>query len=376
MIARGDVDGLIAALNYSTERSVSPKENYETVRVEEVGPVVHGAALGLAQIGDPRAIKPLLACIEENGYSLFLTDDTSPTALAPTVLSSFGANAIEPLLDVLDGSFPRMQEIAAFAVGRIGDSRAIPALIERSSPAAIWALGQIGGGTDVIDALLVALESESHDVRTPAMHALGSRRFGPVATERLAELAAANASDEHHLAEMALCELGDPRGMEALLARWYPEGRYARVNPLVSGKLLALGCFDDPRVGAFLQAAMNETEQLHGGVVGIMAACALAARGDADAAPKLVETVLNTGNLNVKHLHWSDNYAVLAAKALATLGDVGIEALSRAASDESRSQFERDAARATIDVVRSGQLGALGEPDLPGGISVRARALA
>ncbi|HUG55155.1 MAG TPA: HEAT repeat domain-containing protein [Vicinamibacteria bacterium] len=124
---------------------------------------------------------------------------------------------------------PRVRRYLALALGRLGDPRAVPALLEaareaapdgpRSDPEtqvyAVWALGALGDA-QAVPALLELTRSEDPGVRKTAVHALGS--FPGEATQ--AALAAAlgdPVEDVRWNAAVALARRRDPAAAPVLL---------------------------------------------------------------------------------------------------------------------------------------------------------------
>lgn len=125
--ANRDIEGLIEALEYT---------NDELVRVD--------AAEALMEIGDVRAVKPLIMALNDEN------DDV--VAFSAQALGKVGdKRAVEPLIELFDiarGGGVRDWIIVAF--GQIGDDRAVDLLIEtlenkNSYPLSrCWAAGALG----------------------------------------------------------------------------------------------------------------------------------------------------------------------------------------------------------------------------------------
>lgn len=120
------------------------------------------AAKALAAIGDARAVKPLVRYASEN-------HDVAVRALV-----EIGKPAVGPLTEVLEGKARAARTVAAEALGEIGGTRAVKALIA-SIPvgysAARDALVQIG--KPAAGPLIEALGSEKAIVRSTAAEVLG-----------------------------------------------------------------------------------------------------------------------------------------------------------------------------------------------------------
>lgn len=99
-----DVRGLIKALEY---------ENFWDVR--------SSAAVALGNIGDARAVEPLIQALSDS--TKFVRRDVAK------VLGNIGdARAVEPLIQALTDSDSDISSYAAEALGNIGDARARKAL--------------------------------------------------------------------------------------------------------------------------------------------------------------------------------------------------------------------------------------------------------
>jgi len=99
--------------------------------------------------------------------------------LAATALSHAGESALNPLLETLHHTNHSVRQMAALALGDIGDPRAVTGLVERLSDpqdavrqAAAHSLGKIGA-KEAVEPLLHSLEDESEIVRNAAVKALG-----------------------------------------------------------------------------------------------------------------------------------------------------------------------------------------------------------
>jgi HEAT repeat protein len=125
------------------------------------------AAKALAQIGEP-SIRPLLAVLGHLGWKDYLAIDT---------LVKIGGPSVEPLIAMLGTADLSLRGEIAFALGRIGDPRAIDSLAAALNGrdgdvrhAAAFALARIGGAAT--ETLLQALRSEEAGVRAAATSAL------------------------------------------------------------------------------------------------------------------------------------------------------------------------------------------------------------
>jgi len=175
MKEKGDVNGLIKALSH---------ENLE---------IVKDAAAALGQIGDARAVEPLIASLKHFEVEFSLT-----------TLKQIGEPAVQPLISALKGDDADVRRYVAWTLGKIRDPR-------------------------YVEPLIAALTDKEVKVRHGAVNGLGM--FGdPRAIEPL--IATINDTDENIRASVvdALGNIRDPRVVEPLIAalkdkssvvRWY-----------------------------------------------------------------------------------------------------------------------------------------------------------
>lgn len=187
---------------------------------DEVGWEVRGAAgHALARIGDARAVPALI-----KGLDLLRGDE------AARALGNFkDPRAVEPLLKALENPRFSNYHVVAEALGKIGDSRAVPGLIgamnreldlplfQRTTPPAIdttlrryaiEALGEIGD-PDATDALSDALDDEHDSIVRAAEEALA--KIPSAEAQQAAAPAAARRQqewEEQAVARMGLLEAG------------------------------------------------------------------------------------------------------------------------------------------------------------------------
>lgn len=327
LAAKSDVEGLIAALSYAQHGHDSDDARTAAANV------VRGAVAALAQIGDPRAVAPLIETFADNagGAFGFTSDrDISARSLEPVALAKFGPAAIDPLLSTLRQGIPRMRAIAAVALGLIGDARAVPALLEAGDypQQAIWALGTIGGDDQVVEALIGQLGSDLSAVQRYATHGLGSGKCGPSANDAL--FACVGRGDRTApLAIIALCELGDPRGLDEVLAKGVQEAFV----------LLPIGEFDDPRArdllaGELERAYPDRRRSVASAQRYLYAALGLASRRDPAAVRPLLDVLANPESMrSVPWLSHPHTEAELAEQALRDLGPAAVEPLQALADD-------------------------------------------
>lgn len=124
---------------------------------------------------------------------------------AATGLSKAGQTAVVPLLEALQDEQYVVRQVAALAVGDIGDRRAVERLVESLGDeheavrqAAAVSLGKLGA-VDAVDPLLSIIRDESEIVRRAVVNALGM-----IGDERaLLELVRVEAEDTEKVAERA-----------------------------------------------------------------------------------------------------------------------------------------------------------------------------
>jgi HEAT repeat protein len=183
MQAKRNVKGLIKALTYEEDSSVrqaAARALGQIGDVRAVEPLIaalknskivvgQAAAGALGQIGDARAVEPLIAALKGKKY------DVCKAAVA--ALAKIGVLALEPLIAALKDSRWDVREAVAGVLGEIGDARAAEPLIfalndsdNNVRKAAVGALGQIGDVRS-IEPLIAALSR--YDVRKAAVDALG-----------------------------------------------------------------------------------------------------------------------------------------------------------------------------------------------------------
>jgi len=149
------------------------------------------AVRALGEIGDPRAIEPLIAALSVRGfagdvpnpkqtwYYRTFDDEWSFIWEAQVALSKIGAPAVEPLIVALKKSKePWARERAARVLGEIGDTRAVEPLISAITGekwivrrAAIEALGKLGD-VRAVEPLIAKLKDKDSNIRSYAAKAL------------------------------------------------------------------------------------------------------------------------------------------------------------------------------------------------------------
>jgi len=240
-----------------------------------------GGPLGRARLGDRAAVPGLLGLARDPAAA------ESQRIEAIDMLERFAQRdlrtALRPLLDDPNDG---VADAAAIVLGNASDTDAVPrlrGLCERDPPRRRWraarALALLGDGS-CFDALLQGLNAADEATRLSTL--------------------------------VAMTELGDPRGLEPLLAILPDEHVRYRV-------VLALGRTRDPRAYEPLseRCARDETDDARA-----YACAALGALGDARAIPQLRDTLT---------LERAEPYAAAALAALGALGHgvPGFDARSR-----------------------------------------------
>jgi len=197
MKVKKDVEGLIKALNYERDHDVrmgAAEALGEIGDKRAVEPLIQAlkadsylqarAAWALGEIGDKRAVKPLIPALQGEL-------DTEVTLYATQTLIKIGEPAVKPLIQALKRKDSDVRARAAEALGEIGDKRAVGPLIQALKAdsylqaRAAEALVQIG--EPAVEPLFQALE----DVNTEgvALRALRNiRTFGKLGEGALRKL--------------------------------------------------------------------------------------------------------------------------------------------------------------------------------------------
>jgi HEAT repeat protein len=148
------------------------------------------AVQALGEIGDPRAIEPLIAVLsvrgfagdvpnpEQTWYYRTFDDEWHFVWEAQVALTKIGVPAVEPLIVALKSKEPWVRERAARVLGEIGDTRAVEPLITAITGekwivrrAAIEALGKLGD-VRAIEPLIAKLKDKDGYIRGDAAKAL------------------------------------------------------------------------------------------------------------------------------------------------------------------------------------------------------------
>ena len=186
-----NVKGLVKALGWRKDRHVrraaatalgqlgDPRAVNPLIRAlnDSDSGVRGAAATALGQLGDTRAVNPLITVIQN--------DEWSVREAAVAALGNIGAHAVGPLIAALHDQDEYVRRAAAGALGQIGDPRAVKALISAlddesaaARQAAAEALGQIGD-PDAVEPLIGALNDQNANVRKAAAAALDGLAWSP-----------------------------------------------------------------------------------------------------------------------------------------------------------------------------------------------------
>jgi len=275
--AKGDIPGLIKAMNYKKD---SPDPKNTAVR--------RAAAQALGEIGDARAVEPLIAALSEEGLC----------QAAVEALGKIGdARAVEPLIGILDKiSFSLESGAVARALGDIGDPRAVKALIAYIVARKYAYIEQIAAerqalvkiGTHSVDPFISALGDRNPDVVQVAVFVLekiGSSAVGPL-------LSVLTGPDEkaRQAAIEALGGVRDSRAVEPLIGVLQDGSQGERRRAAQT-----LGKIGDARCVEPLIAALHDGDlQVH-----LAAVESLGKLGDSRAVPPLIAE-LQDGNAQIR----------------------------------------------------------------------------
>jgi len=194
----------------------APRERHRaTERLVEIGrPAVKGlskalkdkyvarrAAEVLGRIGDPGAVEPLIAALQD--------EDPLLRGAAAEALGKIGdSRAYEPLMAMLQDRHQGVRGVASRALGQLGDPRAIEHLV-----------GSAGQGDQTnaeTTSVLSRLASEDRGTRELAFESLAL--MGESAVDTLIEALDEESAKVRHGAAEALGKIGDARAVDPLIA--------------------------------------------------------------------------------------------------------------------------------------------------------------
>jgi HEAT repeat protein len=328
---QGDVVGLIKALSYAKDPGVC-KEAVEA----------------LGEIGDSRAVEPLIAVLN--------SDNKNVRLVAAKALVKIGdPRVVEPLVAALKDMDRDVAEAAADALGQIGDARTVEPLVaalkdkdKRVRRAAARALSLIGDAR-AVEPLVAALKDMDGDVRRPAARALkrldwqpdqgaaGAAywigldqwdrcvQIGAPAVEPLAAALRDEDKDVRRAAAQALGQISDARAVEPLIVALKDKDEYVR-----EAATDALGRIGVPAVEPLVAALRDEDKDVRRA-----AARALGQIGDARAVPPLIAA-------------WGDKDGDVRQRVSQALAEVGLPAVEAhvVAQQKESGTISRLAARA------------------------------
>jgi HEAT repeat protein len=175
--------------------------------------VRQAAARALGELGDVRAVGPLIAALKD--------EDSRTHKAAAKALGEIGDPAIERLIAALEDKDPPTREAAARALGELGDARAVDPLIAAlenedsgTRRAAAKALGEIGDPRAAVP-LAVALFDKDEVVTFWSRHG-PLIRIGEAAVEPLTAALGDKNQDIRAAAAEALRKIKKPRAQAAL----------------------------------------------------------------------------------------------------------------------------------------------------------------
>ena len=199
--------------------------------------VREAAARALGELGDARAVQPLIPALGDRD------EDWRVREAAARALGELGdARAVQPLIKALGSVHPQVRGVAADALVKFGEAAVQPLIAAlwdedwRAREAAARALGELGDAR-AVQPLIAALRSVHPEVRGVAADALG--KLGEAAVQPL--IAALRNKDRSvcEAAARALGELGDARAVQPLIAAL--GSAYSKVRDAAADALDKLG---------------------------------------------------------------------------------------------------------------------------------------
>jgi HEAT repeat protein len=238
MEAKGDVEGLIKALEYKKSNGVRCY-----------------AAMALGRMREARAVQPIIAAFKANDPN-DLVDRLMFASAAESALADIGAPAVMPLLATLKDSDQGVRAFAEVALAKIGEPAVEPLIAalgdESVGESAGMALAKMG--TSAIQPLIGALRASQENVRAYSAMALGEIK-DLRAVEPLIGALGDNDEAVRSFAAQSLGMLKDARAVEPLITALGDDS--ADVRKSVAW---ALAQFDDVRAVESLRAARQDSD--------------------------------------------------------------------------------------------------------------------
>ncbi len=206
--------------------------------------------------------------VDANISALKSNSDDAPRSRFDAVesLGELGdKRAVEPLIKLLGDEEESVRRAVAEALGKLGDKRAVEPLLAlfwdedaELRSAAREAVEKLGvTETQIVDANISALKSESKGARRDAVEALGE--LGDKrAVEPLIGLFGDKDSEVRRAAAESLGELGDPRAVEPLMALFWDED--AEVRSVAREAVEKLGATREQLVDANISALKSNSD--------------------------------------------------------------------------------------------------------------------
>jgi HEAT repeat protein len=217
--------------------------------------------LFLQRLFGPPTVESLEASQDVEGLLAALDRHMSACRAVVEALGRIGdERAVDALVAILNGD--DMRKSAARALGRIGDARAVEPLVDEFDDVPQVAAGALAGvGAPAVEPLIAALRRADLKVRWAAAEALG--QIGAPAVEPLIELLEAQDKRVHRAAAWALGQTGDPRAVEPLIAALeHGDGDVRRIAAQELGRMGA-----ERAVGSLIAALQDEDQELRDVVV-------------------------------------------------------------------------------------------------------------
>ena len=275
--------------------------------------VREAAADALGQVGDRRAVDPLIKALSDDKYGITRVREAAAKALV-----QLGDVAVDPLVKTLTDPKGSVRLAAAKALQQLGQPEWVRCIRgDNDDFARLASSGEPGGSA----LLIAALSDGDRDVRRRVPLALV--RLGATALDPLVNALSDDSSDIRDQAARALGQLGDRRAVDPLLKAL--SGDDSRVRNRAAE---ALGYLGDKRAVDPLIKILSDDELC----VDPSAVEALGRLGDKRAVDPLMALRFRAGNSSVQRA---------LAEALGQLGDKrAVDKLIRWAFDDSPSVRE------------------------------------